>query len=55
MKGNLDDVTEYLNKMYGAFIQKVVTDPEDDELVVVYGKDVFGDSHWRLYIWMMGE
>ena len=55
MKGNLDDVTEYLNKMYGPFIQKVVTDPEDDELVVVYGKDVFGVSHWRFYIWMMGE
>ena len=55
MKGNLSDVEEYLKKMYGAFIQKVVTDPEDDELVVVYGKDNFDDSHWRFYIYMIGE
>ena len=55
MKGNLEGVTKYLDKMYGSYIQKVVVDPEDDELVVVYGKDVFGVSHWRFYIWMMGE
>ena len=55
MRGNLEDVTEYLNKMYGAFIQKVETDPEDYELVVVYGKDNFDNSHWRFYIYMIGE
>ena len=55
MKGNLEDVSEYLNRMDGGFSQKVVTDPEEDELVVVYGEDVFGDSRCRLYIWMVGE
>lgn len=55
MRGNLEDVAEYLNKMYGDFIQKVDTDPEDYEVVVVYGKDVLGGSHWRLYIYMMAE
>ena len=29
-------------------------DPEDDELVVVYGQDSFGNSHWRFYIYMIG-
>ena len=37
MKGNLEGVAKYLDKMYGQFIQKVEVDPEDDELVVVYG------------------
>lgn len=55
MKGNLEGVAKYLDKMYGQFIQKVEVDPEDDELVVVYGKDNFDDSHWRFYIYMIGE
>ena len=44
MKGNLEGVTKYLDKMYGRYIQKVEVDPEDDELVVVYGKDNFDDT-----------
>ena len=31
MKGNLEGVSKYLDKMYGRYIQKVVIDPEDDE------------------------
>lgn len=55
MKGNLEGVVKYLDNMYGQFIQKVVVDPEDDEVVVVYGKDSFDNSHWRFYIYMIGE
>ena len=52
--GNLEGVSKYLDKMYGLFIQKVMIDPEDDELVVVYGQDSGGHSHWRFYIYMIG-
>ena len=54
MKGNLEGVVKYLDKMYGHFIQTVMRDPEDDELVVVYGQDCGGHSHWRFYIYMIG-
>lgn len=54
MKGDLEGVVKYLDNMYGKFIQTVMRDPEDDELVVVYGQDSFGDSHWRFYIYMIG-
>ena len=54
MKGNLEGVVKYLDKMYGHFIQTVMRDPEDDELVVVYGQDSLGHSHWRFYIYMIG-
>lgn len=53
MKGNLGEVVKYLDKMYGKFIQTVMRDPEDDEVVVVYGQDNFGNSHWRFYIYML--
>ena len=55
MKGNLEGVVKYLDNMYGQFIQKVVVDPEDDELVIVYGKDSLDNSHWRVYIYMISE
>ena len=55
MKGNFEGVVTYLDKIYGRHIKKVVVDPEDDEVVVVYGKDNFDDSHWRFYIYMLGE
>lgn len=55
MKGNLGEVVKYLDKMYGKFIQTVMRDPGDDELVVVYGQDNFGNSHWRFYIYMVGK
>ena len=51
---NLEGVVKYLDNMYGSYIQKVMLDPEDDEQVVVYGQDSFGNSHWRFYIYMIG-
>lgn len=54
MKSNLEGVVKYLDNMYGRYIQKVVVDPEDDELIVVYGQDIFGNTHWRFYIYMIG-
>lgn len=54
MKDNLEGVVKYLDNMYGRYIQTVMRDPEDDELVVVYGQDNFGNSHWRFYIYMIG-
>ena len=35
MKGNLEGVVKYLDNMYGNFIQTVMRDPEDDEVIVV--------------------
>ena len=54
MKGDLESVVKYLDNMYGKFIQTVMRDPEDDEVVVVYGQDSFGNSHWKFYIYMVG-
>ena len=55
MKGNLEGVVKYLYNMYGNFIQTVMRDPEDDEVIVVYGKDNLDNSHWRFYIYMISE
>ena len=49
---NLEGVVKYLDKMYGDFIQTVMR--EDEETVVVYGRNTLGDSHWRFYIYMIG-
>lgn len=51
---NLEGVVKYLDGMYGDFIQTVMRDPDDEELVVVYGQGVLGNSHWRFYIYMVG-
>lgn len=51
---NLEGVMKYLDGMYGNFIQTVMRDPDDEELVVVYGQGVLGNSHWRFYIYMVG-
>lgn len=51
---NLEGVVKYLDGMYGNFIQTVMRDPDDEELVVVYGQGALGDSHWRFYIYMVG-
>lgn len=55
MKGNLEGVVKYLDDMYGRWIQTVMPDPEDGELIVVYGQDNFGNSHWRFYIYMVAK
>lgn len=55
MKGNLEGVVKYLDDMYGRWIQTVMPDPEDGELVVVYGQDNFSNSHWRFYIYMVAK